>query len=41
MRDAAGKISSAGGTVSSGWVQTAFNRPIHADRVGLIYTRVY
>jgi SPP1 gp7 family putative phage head morphogenesis protein len=41
MRDAAGKISNAGGTVSSGWVQTAFNRPIHADRVGLIYTRVY
>lgn len=35
------EIRGAGGFVSNRWIDAAFNRPIHADAVGLIYTRVY
>jgi len=31
----------AGAQVSDRWIDAAFNRPVHADRVGLIYTRAY
>lgn len=40
--DGAGKsIKKAGGKVSQTWVDSGFNRPFHADRVGLIYTKAY
>lgn len=35
------KLRAAGADVAPEWVSRAFNRPIHADRVGLIYTRVF
>lgn len=35
------QIRGAGATVEDSWVQGAFNRPIHADRIGIIYTRAY
>lgn len=35
------EIRGAGGSVSNRWIDAAFNRPIHADAVGLIYTRAY
>jgi SPP1 gp7 family putative phage head morphogenesis protein len=36
---AAAEMRGQGATVSDRWIDSAFNRPIHADRVGLIYTR--
>lgn len=40
--DGAGKsIKKAGGKVSDSWMSAGFNRPFHADRVGLIYTKAY
>ncbi len=41
VRDAGAKMKVGGARISSGWVGNALNRPIHADRVGLIYTRVF
>ena len=41
VRDAATKLSKGGAKVSSSWVREALNRPIHADRVGLAYTRAF
>lgn len=41
VSQAAGNIREAGGTVSQRWVDAAFNRPIHADTIGLIYSRTY
>lgn len=41
VSQAAGNMRSAGGTVSQRWVDAAFNRPIHADTAGLIYSRTY
>jgi SPP1 gp7 family putative phage head morphogenesis protein len=38
---AASAIRAEGGTVSQRWVDAAFNRPIHADTIGLIYSRTY
>lgn len=35
------KMRGAGVEVADRWVDSAFNRPIHADRVGLAYTRAY
>jgi len=35
------EMRGAGGTVSQRYINAAFNRPIHADAVGLIYTRAY
>lgn len=36
-----GNLRAAGAKVSDQWVQTAFFRPIHADAVGLLYTRTF
>jgi SPP1 gp7 family putative phage head morphogenesis protein len=41
IRDAGRKLRGAGVIVDDGWIANAFNRPIHADRLGLIYTRVF
>lgn len=44
MRRANAEMLKAGintNRIGDGWVQAAFNGPIHADRVGLIYTRVF
>lgn len=41
MSRAYGIIRSAGVEVSDQWISTAFYRPMHADRMGLIYTRTY
>lgn len=41
LRDAGAKLRAAGATVAPSWIETAFSRPIHADRVGLAYTRVF
>ena len=38
---AAGLMQSAGADIERRWIDGAFLRPIHADRVGLIYTRAY
>lgn len=35
------KMRGAGADVSDRWIDGAFNRPIHADRAGLIYSRTY
>ena len=35
------ELRKAGVTVSDRWIDAGFNRPIHADRVGLLYTRTY
>lgn len=37
----AGNMRKAGANVEQRWIDSAFNRPIHADRVGLIYIRAY
>ncbi len=41
LRDSAGKMRKAGAKVKESFISNAFNRPIHADRVGLIYTRTF
>ena len=41
MRDAAARMRGSGAQVGEGWVGGGFNRAVHADRVGLIYTRAY
>lgn len=41
MAMSAAELRAAGVKVSEDWIRSAFNRPIHADRVGLIYTRAY
>jgi len=41
IRQAGAQLRKGGAQVSERWVESAFNRPIHADRVGLIYTRVF
>lgn len=41
IAQAAQRMRAAGATVAEEWVTAAFNRPIHADRLGLIYTRVF
>lgn len=41
IRDASNKMRSSGAKINESWVSGGFNRPIHADRVGLIYTRAY
>lgn len=35
------RMRSQGATVAPEWVETAFTRPFHADRVGLAYTRTF
>jgi SPP1 gp7 family putative phage head morphogenesis protein len=41
IREAGDKLRKAGATVEESWVSAGFNRPIHADRVGVIYTRAF
>lgn len=41
VRQAASRLRSAGARVDDRWIDAAFNRPIHADRLGLIYTRTF
>jgi hypothetical protein len=41
LKDSASKLRAAGATVEPSWINNAFHRPIHADRVGLAYTRVF
>ena len=41
IRQAGAQLRKGGAQVSERWVESAFNRPVHADRVGLIYTRVF
>jgi len=41
IRDAGRKLKEGGATVAESWTESFFNRPIHADRVGLIYTRTF
>lgn len=41
VRDAAKTMEKGGASISGQWIQAAFNRPIHADRLGLAYTRSF
>lgn len=41
MANAAGSLREGGATVEQTWVDASFSRPIHADRVGMIYTRSF
>lgn len=41
IANAGANLRAAGAQVEQTWVLGAFNRPIHADRVGLIFTRVF
>ena len=41
LAKAASGMRAAGADVQDSWVQSAFFRPVHADRAGLIYTRTY
>jgi SPP1 gp7 family putative phage head morphogenesis protein len=38
---AGSELASAGVDVQDSWIDSAFNRPIHADAVGLVYTRTF
>jgi SPP1 gp7 family putative phage head morphogenesis protein len=38
---ASGNLRKGGVDVADRWISTAFNRPLHADRLGLIFTRTY
>lgn len=38
---AGGQLSGGGIEVSDRWIEAAFNRPVHADRAGLIFTRAF
>lgn len=41
LNQAASRLRGAGARVEQRWVDAAFRRPIHADRLGLAYTRVF
>ena len=41
LRQGASKLRASGAKVSERWVDAGFRRPIHADRLGVIYTRNY
>lgn len=41
LRDAGTRLRRSGARVESSWVEGAFSRPIHADRVGLAFTRTF
>ena len=41
IRQAGARLRQAGARVEDRWIDSAFNRPIHADRLGLIYTRTF
>lgn len=41
IAQAGARLRKAGARVDDRWINSAFNRPIHADRVGLAYIRAY
>jgi uncharacterized protein YidB (DUF937 family) len=41
IRDAGNKMRKEGATIGESWINNSFNRPVHADRLGLIYTRTF
>lgn len=41
IASAAGNLRGAGAEVSDRYISSAFYRPLHADRAGLLYTRAY
>lgn len=41
INDAGQKLRAAGADVAGSWTEYAMTRPIHADRVGLAYTRTF
>ena len=41
LQEATSDISKAGGSVAKTFLDTAFLRPVHADRAGIIYSRAY
>ena len=41
IRQATSNVKRQGGTISDRFIDTAFNRPIHADTAGIIYTRSF
>jgi len=41
VADAAGRLRESGARVEGSWVTAAFDRPIHADRVALAYSRAF
>ena len=41
VQQAASQMRGAGATVDDRWIDAAFSRPIHADRLGLAYTRAF
>lgn len=41
IKDAGENLKKAGATVNESWITAAFNRPIHADRIGLAFTRAF
>lgn len=41
IRHAVTEMARAGANIEQSWLANAFARPIHADRLGLLYTRTY
>ncbi len=41
IRQAGEEMRGAGAVVKDSWIRAGFNRPIHADRVGLVHTRAF
>jgi SPP1 gp7 family putative phage head morphogenesis protein len=41
IRQAGGNLKRGGAKVADTWMRSAFNRPIHADRLGLLYSRTF
>lgn len=41
INDAGAKLRKGGANVAESWTRSAFNRPIHTDRLELIYTRSF
>lgn len=41
IRDAGGELRKAGADVAPSWVEQALTRPLHADRVGIAFTRTF
>jgi SPP1 gp7 family putative phage head morphogenesis protein len=41
IRQAGANLRRGGAKVEQSWISQAFNRPVHADRVGIIYTRTF
>lgn len=41
IASAGAQLRKGGAKVEDSWINEAFNRPVHADRAGIIYTRAY